>query len=154
MANSGLTLDVLGSTIVAKINKADDFVVSAAIDLKEAHERIQAGEGETTWKEWVVTHVMTKTKKTLSDRRVQELLQIGYSPDPQVKADEMRANTAARTEAYRERQIVSEPEEARHVTRTVPEQNERLSPWREDFQLHWNRGSAADQAWARKIVGV
>lgn len=153
MANSGLTLDVLGSTIVANINKADDFMVTAAIHMREAHERIQAGEGETTWKDWVVNHVTTKTKKPLSDRRVQELLRIGYSPNPKAKADEMRSRAAKGMATTRERQVVAKTEEPRNVTRTLPDRDELINYWRQDFEIHWNRGSASDQAWARKFIG-
>lgn len=55
--NSGLAIETLGATIRANVNKSQDYLITAGINLKEARDRISSGsEPGLTWPVFLREH--------------------------------------------------------------------------------------------------
>ena len=94
-------LDVVAGKILAFWKKAEDQRLSAALLLKEAKERVEAGEDGrfTSFLAWCRHRLPGR-----SDREIRRLLQIANAPDPKLALNEMRAKAREHTRLWRERQ--------------------------------------------------
>ena len=89
-------LNVVAEKIAVHARKADDQVISAAMLLKEARQRVEAGEaGEITWYEWASKNI------ELSLSRLRELQRIASAEDPRRELERQRKLTQKRVETHR-----------------------------------------------------
>lgn len=85
-------------TTTGKINalwqKSDDHQATLGVMMAHAKELVEAGDAFANgmpWKAYVAVRFKKKNGESRSLRSVQQLLQIGNAPDPQAKAEEIRA---------------------------------------------------------------
>jgi hypothetical protein len=104
-------LDVVAEKILAFWKKADDQRVFAAMLLKQAKERVEAGEDArfASFPEWCRERLPGR-----SNRDIRRLLQIANAPDPKSMLDNMRAKTREDTRRWREKSRTDSRESAIH----------------------------------------
>ena len=91
-------LETLAEKITQCATQADEHTITAALLIREARKRVEAGEaGETTWYEWARNNIK------LSMSRVRELQRIGDAKDPQKELERIRKKTQERVERHREK---------------------------------------------------
>jgi hypothetical protein len=86
------TLAQLGERIRVMVKKSDDYLVSAGLELVEAHNRIKAGEGRMTFDRFLKVHCH------LSKSRAYELIRIA---EGKTTAEQTRARARAGMAATR-----------------------------------------------------
>lgn len=98
-------------TITGKINviwqKSDDHQATLGVLMAEAKTKVEAGDPFAeglAWKVYVAIHFKKKNGESRSLRSVQQLLQIGHSPDPAQKSQEIREAKVAAVQVQRERE--------------------------------------------------
>jgi hypothetical protein len=107
-------LDVVASQINARLGKADDMRLSAALLLMEAQGRVRDGEaGEITWERWCKANVQRGM------RDIRRLLRIAKSSDPDAAFREERERAA---EGMRRHRIKVGPSKS-------PQQRTNVSPF-------------------------
>lgn len=138
MSGSQLPLDTLAKTIVAALNKSEDYMVTAGRHLIEAQDRVQAGEaGDISWTRWYENEVQTKTTKTVTLRQAQRYMRLTDQSQtrPQVMGNKP----------------VTAPEDTT-LRRILPDRNDdwdeptRFDPWLRDITALWEAGSPAQQS--------
>jgi hypothetical protein len=104
-------LDVVAGKILAFWKSADDKRVLAAMLLKEAKERVEAGEDAlfASFSEWCRERLPGR-----SNRDIRRLLQIANAPDPKSMLNKMRAKTREDTRRWREKTRTDSRESAIH----------------------------------------
>ena len=104
-------LDVVAEKILAFWKRADDQRVFAAMLLKEAKERVEAGEDArfASFPEWCRESLPGR-----SNRDIRRLLQIANAADPKSMLDNMRAKTREDTRRWREKTRTDSRESAIH----------------------------------------
>jgi hypothetical protein len=102
-------LDVVAENILAFWKKADDQRVFAAMLLKEAKKRVEAGEDArfASFPEWCRERLPGR-----SSRDIRRLLQIANARDPMSMLDNMRAKAREDTRRWRERSRTDSRESA------------------------------------------
>src|SRR5215831_6274633 len=93
-------LDIVAGKILALWERADDQRVLAAMLLKEAKERVEAGEDAcfASFPLWCRERLPGR-----STRDIRRLLQIANAPDPKSMLNKMRAKTREDTRRWREK---------------------------------------------------
>ncbi len=111
MSDESLSLPDLAKAIAASWNKYDDYIVTVAMYLKEASDRVERGEaGEGVFfKDWCKEHVLTKDGKPRSFAEIKRLISYAESPDVADKVAKRREqiNAARKT---RRQSAVSTPQ--------------------------------------------
>jgi hypothetical protein len=104
-------LDVVAGKILTFWKRADDQRVFAAMLLKEAKERVEAGEDArfVSFPQWCRECLPGR-----SNRDIRRLLQIANAPDPKSVLNEMRAKTREDTRRWREKTRTDSRESAIH----------------------------------------
>lgn len=101
-AESKEPLDVVARKIETLARKADDQVIAAALLVREARRRVEAGEaGDIKWYGWAPKNI------NLSVSRLRELQRIAEADDPAAEIERQRKLTQKRVENYRERQAAT-----------------------------------------------
>jgi hypothetical protein len=101
-------LDVVASEINARLGKADDMRLSAALLLLEAQRRVRDGEaGEITWEAWCKANV----RRGMRD--IRRLLMVAKSNDPDAAFRQERKKAAEGMRRHRTKVGPSEPPEQR-----------------------------------------
>jgi len=102
-------LDIVAGKILAFWKRADDQRVFAAMLLKEAKERVEAGEDAcfASFPEWCRERLPGR-----SNRDIRRLLQIANAPDPKSMLTKMRAKTREDTRRWREKSRMDSRESA------------------------------------------
>jgi hypothetical protein len=102
-------LDIVAGKILAFWKRADDQRVLAAVLLKEAKERVEAGEDArfASFPEWCRERLPGRSK-----RDIRRLLQIAKAPDPKSMLNKMRAKTREDTRRWREKTRTDSSESA------------------------------------------
>ena len=91
-------LDVVAGKIEAHAKKADEHVISAAMLMREARRRVDAGEaGDITWYAWAPKNI------NLSPSRLRDLQNIAEADDPAKELERQRELTRVRVENHREK---------------------------------------------------
>lgn len=86
----------LARRIVKHTNDADGHVISAAMLLREAHRRVEAGDaGDIKWYEWAKKNIK------LSQSRLRDLLRIAEADDPANELERQRKLMRKRAEKHR-----------------------------------------------------
>jgi len=96
----GDPLEVVAGKIRALWKKSEDQRLAAALLLKEAKERVEAGEDPhlVSFASWCHAYLPERSK-----REIRKLLQIASAPDPKAALDKMRSDTREQTRRWRER---------------------------------------------------
>jgi hypothetical protein len=104
-------LDVVAGKILTFWKRADDQRVFAAMLLKEAKERVEAGEDARfgSFPQWCRECLPGR-----SNRDIRRLLQIANAPDPKSMLNKMRAKTREDTRGWREKTRTDSRESAIH----------------------------------------
>jgi hypothetical protein len=91
-------LEALAERIVSYAKEADEKTLEAAMLIREARKRVDAGEaGDVTWETWA------REKLKLGDSRLRELQRIAKAKDPQKELERQREMTRERVERHREK---------------------------------------------------
>jgi hypothetical protein len=99
--SSGLTLEALAADINARLTKSDGYLESAAIHLREAKDRVEAGEaGDDTFEEWCRANIRTKAGHYRSFPEIQRLLSYA-SGDASAVAEKVAKRREQKREAVR-----------------------------------------------------
>ena len=114
------SLETLAAEIVKHADQADDHIIEAAMLVRQARERVKAGEaGEVTWAAWA------RQRINLGESRIRELQRIAYATDPRAELERIRAMNRERAAKFREesksRASSPDPEDRRYVTSVEPE---------------------------------
>ncbi len=89
-------LDVVARQIEAHAKKSDEHVISAAMLMREARRRVDAGEaGGITWCAWALNNIK------LSPSRLRDLQKIADADDPMKELERQRKLTQKRVEEHR-----------------------------------------------------
>jgi vacuolar-type H+-ATPase subunit I/STV1 len=92
------SLGALAEKIAHCATQADEHTITAALLIREARKRVEAGEaGETTWYEWARNNIK------LSMSRLRELQRIAEAQDPRKELERIRKKTQERVERHREK---------------------------------------------------
>ncbi len=93
------TLEIVAGKIAAMAKKSDEYVISAAILVHEARQRVKNGEAGrgVKWETWAVKNIK------LSKSRIRELQRIGAADDPEAELCRNRGGTLQRVQRYREK---------------------------------------------------
>jgi hypothetical protein len=90
-------LDVVARKIETHARKADEHVITAAMLIREARERVKSGEaGDLTWYEWAPANIK------LSSSRLRELQRIANAEYPAAELERQRKLTQKRVEKHRQ----------------------------------------------------
>lgn len=91
-------LEVVANKIAAHAKKADEQVIKAALLMREARRRVEAGEaGDVTWYAWGRKNI------DLSETRLRELQRIADADDPAAEIERLRKMIRKRVEEHRAR---------------------------------------------------
>lgn len=91
-------LSVVAGKIAQHAKKSDQHVIAAAMLIREARCRVDAGEaGDVTWYEWAPKSI------ALSMSRLRELQQIADADDPATEIERLRRLNQKRVEKHREK---------------------------------------------------
>lgn len=91
-------LETLAEKITQCATQADEHTIEAALLIREARKRVEAGEaGETTWYEWARNNIK------LSMSRLRELQRIGDAEDPWKELERTQKKTQERGERHRKK---------------------------------------------------
>jgi len=120
------SLETIAEQIVEHANKADDHVIEAAMLIRKARKRIEAGEaGQTTWSEWAAEHL------NLGESRRRELQRIADADDPKAELERIRAGNRERAAKHRAKQkeqsTGSGSQDRRYVTSVENERRDSVS---------------------------
>ena len=97
MTDEPMPLKEVAEQIVVHANKSDEHVIEAALLVRQARERVDAGEaGDVTWYEWAPRNIGLKKS------RLRELQSIAAADDPARELERLRAQNAARQARHRE----------------------------------------------------
>ena len=89
-------LERIAEQIVEFATAADESTIKAAFLVREARERVEAGDaGDTTWEDWAVKNIK------LSPSRLRELQQIAKAGDPGKELERIRGMTQKRIAEHR-----------------------------------------------------
>ncbi len=92
------TLETLAEKIAQYATEADEKTLEAAMLIREARKRVDAGEaGDITWTSWARKNIK------LSKSRLRELQRISEAEDPQKELERGRKKTRERVERHREK---------------------------------------------------
>lgn len=124
VAGSREPLDIVAQKIATHAKKADDYVIAAAMLLREARERVEAGEaGEVTWYAWARKNI------PLQESRLRDLKRIAEAKDPRKELERQRRLGRERAERHREQKKVAKQPE-------LEEDRLQLVAWAERAPLH------------------
>jgi hypothetical protein len=134
LPDSNDPLDVVARKIVAHANKADENVISAAMLVREARRRVEAGEaGDVKWYGWAPKNIK------LSVSRLRELQRIAAADDPAAELERQRKLTQKRVEEHRERKATErqaqDPERSRLIAWAREEPIEKVRAVLHDIDL-------------------
>ena len=91
-------LETLAEKIAQCAKQADEHTITAALLMREARKRIEAGElGDVKWTEWAPKNI------ELSFSRLRELQRIAEAEDPQKELERTRKKTQERVQRHREK---------------------------------------------------
>ncbi len=89
-------LDVVAQKIEAHAKKSDEHVISAALLMREARRRVDAGEaGDIKWGGWALENIK------LSPSRLRDLQRIAVADDPMKELERQRKLTQMRVAEHR-----------------------------------------------------
>ena len=92
------TLEILAEKIASCANEADEKVIEAAMLIREARKRVDAGEADKAdWETWARENIK------LCDTRLRELQRIAKAEDPRKEIERQRKMTQRRVERHREK---------------------------------------------------
>ena len=135
MTNNPIVTETL-SAVAAKIaqyaTEADERTVEAAKLVREARQRVEAGEsGETTWYSWAIENIK------LSPSRLRELQRIAEAKDPQKAIEHLRQKTRERVARHRQTKAAPLRNGGAVATETVEieAERERLITWAQKAPL-------------------
>ncbi len=96
------TLEIVAKKIVAMAKKSDEYVISAAVLVREARQRVNSGEAGSgvKWGPWAVENIK------LSKSRIRELQRIGDADDPEAELERIREQTRERVQRHREKAAI------------------------------------------------
>ena len=98
-------LDVVAQKIEAHAKKSDEHVIAAAMLVREARRRIEAGEaGDIKWYVWAPDNIK------LSLSRLRELQRIAEADDPAKELERQRKLTQKRVEEHRAKKTAEKRE--------------------------------------------
>lgn len=96
-------LSVVADKIARHANRSEQHLISAAMLIREARRRVEAGEaGDVRWCEWAPKNI------DLSMSRLRELQSIAAAADPAAEIDRLRQLTQKRVEKHREKKKAAE----------------------------------------------
>lgn len=120
-------LEAVAEKITQLATAADEKTIEAAILVREARERVEAGEaGETTWYSWAHTNIK------LSESRLRELQRIAEAEDPHKELVRIREMNRKRVQRHREKKTSAPLRNGGAVvkeTATVEDSRHRLIEW-------------------------
>jgi|GEM_PF-6059884 len=91
-------LSVIADKIARHANRSEQHLISAAMLIREARRRVEAGEaGDVRWCEWAPKNI------DLSMSRLRELQRIAAAADPAAEIDRLRQLTQKRVEKHRQK---------------------------------------------------
>lgn len=109
-------LSVVAGKIAQHAKRSEEHVISAAMLIREARRRVEAGEaGEVTWYEWAPKNI------ELSMSRLRELQRIAEADDPAKELERLRRLNQKRVEKHREKKAAQR--------KSLEEDRERLVTW-------------------------
>ena len=92
------SLEEMARQIEVQANESDQHMIAAAMLVREARRRVEAGEaGDVTWHEWAPQNIK------LSLSRLRDLQAIAATDDPAKELDRQRKLTRKRVEKHRKR---------------------------------------------------
>lgn len=99
------SLDAVAQKIEQQANKSDEHAIAAAILVREARRRVEAGEvGPVKWFEWARTNIK------LSPSRIYGLQKIAKANDPAAALERLRRLTRERVKRHRDNTAKAERE--------------------------------------------
>lgn len=97
-ASDNEPLAVVAGKIACHAKKSDEHVIAAAMLIREARRRIEAGEaGDVTWYEWAPKNI------DLAQSRLRDLQQIADAEDPEKELERLRRLTRKRVGKHRKK---------------------------------------------------
>jgi hypothetical protein len=131
-------LEIVARKIVQLARSADDHIINAALLLKEAKQRVEAGEAGkgVKWPEWAEKNI------DLGETRIRELVRIAEAKDALAELERQREMTRERVERHRVRKST-----LRNAA-NLEEPRRTLVDWARKTPLDDKRWTLID--WARK----
>jgi len=115
-------LSVVAGKIAHHAKKSEEYVISAAMLIREARRRVEAGEaGDVKWYEWAPKNI------ELSMSRLRELQRIADADDPEKELERLRRLNQKRVEKHRETKAAQR--------KALEEDRERLIAWAKSAPL-------------------
>jgi len=109
-------LSVVAGKIAHHAKKSEEYVISAAMLIREARRRVEAGEaGDVKWYEWAPKNI------ELSMSRLRELQRIADADDPAKELERLRRLNQKRVEKHRDKKAAQR--------KILEEDRERLVAW-------------------------
>ncbi len=121
------SLGALAEKIAHCATQADEHTITAALLIREARKRVEAGEaGEITWYNWASSNIR------LSPSRLRELNRIAEAEDPQKELEHIRYKNRERATRHREKKKSAPLRNGGAVSRgsvELEENRKRLIEW-------------------------
>ncbi len=94
------SLEALAERIVSYANATDEKMIEAAMLIREARKRVEAGEvGKADWETWARENI------NLGDSRLRQLQRTANAKDPQKELERQQKMTRERVERHRENKM-------------------------------------------------
>ena len=128
------TLEIVAGKITTMAKKSDDFVISAAMLVREARQRVKSGEAGpgVRWEAWAAANIK------LSKSRIRELQRIGDADDPNAELERIRGRTLERVQRHREKSAEQKTplrNGARPADESLEPERRQLIEWATDASL-------------------
>ena len=129
--NTKEPLDVVARQIEAHAKKSEEQVISAAMLVREARRRVEAGEaGKISWYDWAPKNI------SLSLSRLRELQSIAAADDPEKELERQRKLTQKRGKEHRAKKKATGTQD--------------LDPERQDL-INWAKEAPIDRV--KQVLG-